>query len=98
MVCGVNPTGVEGKFCPDFEPDPDVAPIEPRKALGGGYYNGDWIPQPTSTLTIERQYALLDSHPLFTGRCPECETPIRQTDPPTIYWDCRHCGWKDDSI
>jgi hypothetical protein len=39
----------------------------------------------------------LDSDPLFTGRYPDCEMPLLQTDPPRVHWDC-DCGWVDDSV
>ena len=48
--------------------------------------------------TDEEKLALLDWHPMFTGRCPNCEMPLHQTDPPRVHWDCEHCGWVDDSI
>lgn len=94
MVCGISPSGPEGSSCPEFEPDPAAKPREP---LEGGYYAGDWIPQ-QHWLTTEEQLGLLDTHPLFTGRCPNCEMPIRQTEPPRVHWDCDECGWMDDSV
>lgn len=93
MVCGVNPCGPEGDECPDFEA---VAPL--GEPLEGGYYAGDWIPQLRTHITDEQRLALLDWHPLFTGRCPNCEIPIRQTTPPRVHWDCGACGWVDDSV
>ena len=53
---------------------------EPRQLLAGGYYAGDWIPKPFPMLTDEERLALLDWHPMFTGRCPSCEMPMRQTN------------------
>ncbi|MEM8614789.1 MAG: hypothetical protein AAGF93_22465 [Cyanobacteria bacterium P01_H01_bin.105] len=95
MVCGVNPCGVKGNSCPDFEATPNIAEI--REPIGGGYYAGDWIPQ-TSNPSIDQQLALLDWHPLFTGRCPNRERPIQQTQPPRVHWDCEQRGWLDDSV
>ncbi|NEZ58765.1 hypothetical protein DXZ20_24620 [Leptolyngbyaceae cyanobacterium CCMR0081] len=37
-------------------------------------------------LTPEQQLAMLDWHPLFTGRCPECEVPV--TQPVKVRWEC----------
>ncbi|NEQ54410.1 MAG: hypothetical protein F6K11_30485 [Leptolyngbya sp. SIO3F4] len=61
-------------------------------------YNGEVIPTPVVRYTLEQQFALLDWHPLFTGRCPNCEITMQQTTPPRIYWDCAACGWADDSV
>lgn len=91
LVCSVHPTGPEGNSCADFEA------VAVRQLLRGGYYAGDWILQPFPALQPEQQRALLDEHPLFTGRCPACETPILQTDPPRREWSCGHCGWRFDT-
>lgn len=61
-------------------------------------YNGEAIFALLVKLTLEQQMALLGTHPLFTGHCPECEMPILETEPPKVHWDCSECGWKDDSI
>ncbi|NEZ65156.1 hypothetical protein D0962_20660 [Leptolyngbyaceae cyanobacterium CCMR0082] len=60
-------------------------------------YNGEVIPSPVVRHTLEQQLALLNWHPVFTGRCPRCEMPLLQTKPPRVHWDCS-CGWMDDSI
>ena len=77
--------------CEDFSA---VAEADPptRQPLGGGYYAGDWIPQPFPTLTTEAQLALLDEHPQFTGRCPNCEMPIAEAI--QAQWMCKHCNWE----
>ena len=90
LVCSIHPTGPENDTCTDFET------MDVRQPLSGGYYAGDWIPQPFPTLQPEEQQALLDEHPLFTGRCPACETPI-PADRPRREWYCDHCGWQADS-
>ena len=87
LVCSAHPNGPEDNNCADFEA------LEVRQPLGGGYYAGDWIPQPFPRLQPEEQQALLDEHPLFTGRCPNCEMPVREKEPPRVHWDCEHCGW-----
>ena len=63
---------------------------------GASYYNGELILHRPS-LSPSELVELLDWHPLFTGRCPECEMPI-QSDPLPLHWDCVHCGWTDDSV
>lgn len=98
LICAVHPTGIKGNECDDFRPDPTLPELEPWEPEGASYYNGELVlPFPKELTTAER-LELLDTHPLFTGRCPECETPIRETDPPRVHWDCDFCGWADDSV
>jgi hypothetical protein len=66
--------------------------------VGASYYNGELIVQPEFRFTQVEQLRLLDWHPLFTGRCPECEMPIVQTYPLRVHWDCSACGWRDDLV
>jgi hypothetical protein len=80
LICAVNPCGPAGETCDDFEAIAQADTAPERQPLGGGYYAGDWIPQPFPTLTAAEQLALLDWHPQFTGRCPECEIPIAESE------------------
>lgn len=93
LVCGINPSGPAGETCDDFEATVQAAAAPKRHPLGGGYYLGDWIPQPFPTLTAAEQLSLLDWHPQFTGRCPNCEMPIAAAA--EGQWKCRYCEWKD---
>jgi hypothetical protein len=38
---------------------------------GASYYNGELILQPQQCWTLKEQLELLDTHPLFTGKCPQ---------------------------
>jgi hypothetical protein len=98
LVCGVNPSGPEGSTCEDFRAiTPDGGGTEAAKPpLGGGYYAGDWIPQPFPALTAAEELALLDWHPQFSGRYPNCEIPIEESS--EGQWECEHCDWKDDEM
>lgn len=105
LVCAEHPTGVDESHCPDFELDltiPDDEAVawygEPWQPEGASYYGDDLVLEPTQRLTQAQRLELLDSHPLFTGRCPNCEMPLLQTEPPRVHWDCEHCGWVDDSV
>jgi hypothetical protein len=105
LVCALHPDGVEGSSCNDFElrleiPDEEAMAWygEQWQPEGAIYYGGELILEPVQQLTMEQRLDLLDTHPLFTGRCPNCEMPLRQTDPPRVHWDCEHCGWVDDSV
>lgn len=90
IVCGVNPCGPRGDTCEDFSA---VSDPPKRQSLGGGYYAGDWIPQPFPMLTAAEQLSLLDEHPQFTGRCPDCERPISEAAQDR--WRCEHCEWEE---
>ena len=108
LVCTVHPTGIEGDHCPDFQPvppgcaKPDDDPLSwygeenQWQPDGASYYNGELILQPEQRLSLQRRWELLDTHPMFTGRCPQCERTL-QTRSPNVHWDCE-CGWRDDSI
>lgn len=107
MVCGVHPCGVEDDHCTDFRPAPDAVtvPDDPLAWYGdqwhpGGasYYGGELVLEQAERRSLDEQVQLLDTHPLFTGRCPNCEMPLIQTDPPRVHWDCEYCGWPDDSV
>jgi hypothetical protein len=65
---------------------------------GATYYNGELILQPQQRWTPEQQLELLDTHPLFTGRCPQCEMTYPQYETPPVHWDCSACGWMDDAV
>jgi hypothetical protein len=96
LPCTVHATGVTGNSCLDFRPDHRAEPQELWEPEGAGFYDGELILQP-AMVRSERQLELLNWHPLFTGRCPNCETPIACTEPP-VHWDCSHCGWLDDTV
>lgn len=101
LVCAEYPAGVEGDSCPDFRLVLRERPIpegEPWQPLGASYYGDDLVLDPVQRLSLEQQLEMLDVHPLFTGRCPNCERPIPQAVPGQIHWDCGHCGWGDDSV
>ena len=68
-------------------------PIENRCS----YYNGELILQPKQRWTPEEQMELLDTHPLFTSRCPQCGAEFERDDTARVHWDCE-CGWMDDSV
>jgi len=91
LICAVNPCGPVGKTCKDFSGIAPSAAAPERQSLGGGYYAGDWIPQPFPALTTAEQLSLLDEHPQFTGRCPNCEMPIAESA--EGQWKCGHCEW-----
>lgn len=76
----------------DLEPDEDL--WEPE---GVSYYAGELILQPQQRWTQEEQLTLVDTHPLFTGKCPACNRQFPQYEKPLVHWDCL-CGWIDDTV
>ena len=112
LCCSVHPTGVQSDRCPDFREDAAAADqhrefmalewvADGGKGLwepdGASYYGNELVITPEQRWNWEQKEAMLDWHPLFTGRCPHCEMPLIETAPPRLYWDCA-CGWRDDSV
>jgi hypothetical protein len=97
ILCAVHPVGVE-ESCVDFKPDPNVQDDDFWSPLGYSWYNGELIRIESPRFTQEEQLEILDSHPLFTGVCPQCGDRFDRTVPPLVHWDCSGCGWVDDSV
>ncbi|HIK13760.1 MAG TPA: hypothetical protein IGS53_00430 [Leptolyngbyaceae cyanobacterium M33_DOE_097] len=110
LPCSVHPTGVSEASCLDYREDERAAQhwqtflgldwvAEPgHQEEEVRYYCGEVIRDRSFRLSDLARLELLDYHPMFTGRCPECEMPMQQTEPPRVHWDCSVCGWKDDEI
>ena len=89
-------TGEEFRDVPiDASPFEDGFQWEPE---GASYYAGELIIDVVQRFNREQKLELLDQHPMFTGRCPECESVIARSSPAQTHWDCQYCGWKDNSI
>ncbi|MBD2098475.1 hypothetical protein H6F90_25725 [Trichocoleus sp. FACHB-591] len=97
LVCTLHPGGVSSNSCLDFQRDPMAKPEELWEPEGASYYNGELVVTPQQRWSRLEKLALLDTHPLFTGRCPQCEISIPYEDL-KVHWDCPLCDWKDDSI
>ncbi len=99
LPCTVHPVIPDNiESCIDFRLDPQVPPLEQWEPAGAAYYDGELVLAPAQCRTNQEQLDLLDWHPLFTGRCPECEQIILAADPPQVHWDCPECGWVDDTL
>ncbi|CAN1209013.1 hypothetical protein TUMEXPCC7403_02235 [Tumidithrix helvetica PCC 7403] len=35
-------------------------------------------------------------HPIFTGKCPDCNHSFSRLRLPPLHWRCSVCGWEDD--
>ena len=98
LVCAVHPASPNTNTCIDFRENPDAEPDELWEPEGASYYNGELILQPRQRWTPEQQLELLDTHPLFIGRCPQCKMTYPEYEQPPVHWDCAACGWMDDSV
>jgi len=98
LPCAVHPCKIVDAQCPDFELDTSLPVGEWWEPEGASYYAGELVIEPTQRWTREQKLALLDWHPMFTGRCPDCERTLMQTHPARVYWDCQECEWRDDSV
>ena len=81
-------------FSNPFDLEPDEELWEPE---GASYYAGELILQPQQRWTRDEQLELLDTHPIFTGCCPDCHRPFPQDAKAPVHWDCV-CGWIDDTV
>ncbi len=110
FICAIHPDGVEGDSCMDFRPDPELEDKQFVDFLGIGedneqwepegasYYNGELVLQPRQRWTPEQQLELLDTHPIFTGKCPECGYEFQRDYTARVHWDCPQCGWMDETV
>ncbi len=98
LVCHDYPAGPPGDNCQHFAPEPDATPDELWELEAASYYNGELILQPRQHWTREEQLELLDTHPLFTGKCLKCGYQFSPDNPPEVHWDCPKCGWVDDTV
>ena len=64
----------------------------------GSFYNGEEIVQQGQRWSREEMLEMLDTHPIFTGRCPNCEMPLALYERPPVHYDCPYCNWKDDTV
>ena len=109
LICAIVPGGPDNLECHHFAPDSDIEPEElwePQRAryidnelvLEPTYYNGEEIRQPTQQRMREEQLEPPNSHPMFSGFCPQCGYMFQRDYTALVHWDCPECGWKDDSV
>lgn len=106
LFCAVVPDGPDNDSCPYFALDPDAKEPELWEPEGARYINNELVieritygvKQAPQHLTQEQQLHLLNTHPLFTGKCPECGYTFNRDYAAIIHYDCPECGWMDDSI
>lgn len=93
LVCANYPQGNDANSCADYRVNPRYS--EQWCPDGYYYYDGQLYknPEPKS---VNEQLWLLDNHPLFTGKCPNCGYQFEEDN--LVHWDCPKCGWIDDSV
>ncbi|WP_036487167.1 hypothetical protein [Myxosarcina sp. GI1] len=95
LIFAVHPKGVTTKTCMDFRPDPKAEIQEQWSPEGYSWYNNELIPNRPSSYTQAEQLEILDTHPVFTGVCPQCKYRFTER---LVHYDCPNCGWVDDSV
>lgn len=100
FVCVVHPEGVESDRCLDFRPDPDLVDHNEElwAPLGYSWYGDDLIENRPSRYTSQKQLEILDTHPFFTGTCPNCGHKFETSPPPHTPWHCSRCDWMNESV
>ena len=88
----MHPAGPNTNTCIDFQENPDVEPEELWEPEGASYYTGELILQPQQRWTLEEQLELLDTHPLFIGRCPQCSHQFPKYEIPQCIGIVRNVG------
>jgi hypothetical protein len=96
LICAVHPSGVDGDRCIDFRPNSNIKEEEQWSAEGYSWY-GDELIRDRSRYTSEEQIQILNSHPFFTGVCPQCKHRFDRDNLP-VHFDCPECGFIDDSV
>jgi hypothetical protein len=93
LVCGIHPGGPTVRPCPDYAPV-----VEERVPVGAEYYGEELVKDWPGYMSSADRLHLIETHPLFTGRCPQCGTIFQETPP--VHWDCPDpkCHWMDDTI
>ena len=97
LVCAVHPEGVETDKCLDFRPDPKAQIEKQWSPQGYSWYGDELIANRPSRHSQAEQLEILDNHPLFTGRCPQCRHEFNRNNQ-IVHFDCPNCGWIDDSV
>ncbi|MBP0022208.1 MAG: hypothetical protein J7647_32210 [Cyanobacteria bacterium SBLK] len=100
VICSIHPYGVEGNECLDFRENPNLQAEDRELWAPQGYswYGDELVSHAPPRYTPEQQLELLDTHPFFTGICPQCGHKFDRDNLPRVHWDCPSCGWMDDTI
>ena len=105
LVCAVHPDGVNSDRCLDFRLDPNIKEDKQWSPFGYSWYGDELISNRPSRYTQEEQLEILDTHPIFTGVCPQCRHRFERDNSP-VHYDCPSCpkGYRfaynfiDDSV
>jgi len=96
-VCAIHPSGVEGNRCPDFLLDPEVKEL--WSPIGFIFIDEQLFRKPITyqvdfelTRTRSQEWEILETHPFFTGVCPNCGESYPQKVK-IIHYDCQ--SWLD---
>ncbi|MCM1985143.1 hypothetical protein [Lyngbya confervoides] len=91
LVCALHPGGPDGAPCQDFEPWP--AGLGEFPDLGYPEAGLEVHASALSRLSLLEQLEQIESHPMFSGHCPQCGHKLGHG--PRLTWNCDRCGWED---
>lgn len=97
LVCAIHPIGPDSDSCLDFAPNAGAITQEIPEPVGASFYSGALVPNTQRHLSRQEQLELLDTHPLFTGMCPQCGYEMNEQNRSRSEWHCDRCGWNDPS-
>ena len=101
----LEPLEINGSINNPYYPEPDMnwSPtgtdyVNGELVMKESYYNGELIKQPQQRFSKEEMLYLIDTHPLFTNTCPNCNYEFEKQDSPSTHYNCPECGWDDSDI
>jgi hypothetical protein len=97
LICAVHPDGVNSDRCLDFRLDSNAEIEKQWSPEGYSWYGDELIANRPSRYTLEEQSQILDTHPFFTGVCPQCRHRFDRDNLP-VHFDCPECDFIDDSV
>jgi len=100
LVCAVHPYGIHENHCLDYRCQEDLIEEDEElwSPMGYYWYDSKLIPVERQQLTTEEKLELLDTHPFFTGVCPQCAYQFPKENPPQLHGECPACGFVDDRV
>ena len=71
--------------------DPNISENEQHNLLGYSWYGDELIANRKSRYTKDEQMKILDTHPFFTGLCPDCGYKFEKNSG-SVSYKCLVCG------
>ena len=93
IVCAVHPGGAPEDYCIDFRP---ICNTQSRLKLTMEeymFYGSDYIAIAPTRLTQSDRELILNTHPLYTGKCPQCNYQFPKDH--HFNGECPVCNWRN---